>query len=154
MFVTINRATSYSPHCCLLTDNPPDICIIDNRGTNVLHHYHCGLLQEKFDICILICLLDLSVASNLLGVCVQTLSTCFHWYVALVFIFELVRIFVTINRAANGSIHCCLLLEMPVSMSSSIDGQVSFIIVVCHLKTWYPYCHLLVGTTFCCLKPA
>ena len=26
------------------------------------------------------CLLELSVASNLLGVCIHTLSTCFHWY--------------------------------------------------------------------------
>jgi hypothetical protein len=51
------------------------------------------------------------------------------------FAFELVRIFVTINRAANGSLHCCLLLEKSVSMSSSsIEGQVSFIIVVCHWK--------------------
>ena len=33
--------------------------------------------------------------------CVQTLSTGFQWYVVLVFTVELVRIFVTINRATQ-----------------------------------------------------
>ena len=80
---------------------------------------------------------------------------CFHLYVVLVFTVELVRIFVTINRATSGSLHCCLLLEKSVSMSScsSIEGQVSFIIVVCRWKNWYPYRHSLVGTTVRCLKP-
>ena len=118
---------------------------------NVLHHYHCGLPQEKFDIHIVICLLKLSVASNLLSVCVHTLSTCFHWDVVLFFTVEFVRIFVTINRVTSGSHHCCLLmLEKPVSVSSSIEVQVSVIIVVCRWKDWYPwYCHSLVGTVHC-----
>ena len=124
-----------------------------NFWTNVLHHYHCGLPQENFDIHIVIFLLELSVASNLLSVCVHTMSTCFHWYVVLVITVELVRIFVTINRATSGSLHCCLLLEKSVSVSTSIEGQVSFIIVVCHWKNWYPYRHSLVGTVPC-LKPA
>jgi hypothetical protein len=112
-------------------ENPPGICIINNRVTNVLHHYHCGLPLKTFDIHIVICLLELSVASNLLSVCVHTLSSFFHWYLVLVFTVELVRIFVTINRATSGSLHCCLLLEKWLSMPSSIEGQVSFIIVVC-----------------------
>jgi hypothetical protein len=130
-------------------ENPPGIRIIKNTLTNVLHHYHCGLLQEKFDIHIVICLLELSIASNLLSLCVHTLSTCFHWYVVLVFTVELVLIFVNINRATSGSLHCCLLLEKPVSMSSSIEGQVSFIIVVCRSKNWYPYRHSIVDTVHC-----
>ena len=112
--------------------------------------------QEYFDtIRIVICLLELSVASNLLGMCVHTLLTCFHWYVVLVFTVELVRIFVTINRATSGSLHCCLLHEKSVSISSSsIEGQVSFIIAVCRWKNWYLwYRHSLVGTTVRCLKP-
>ena len=41
------------------------------------------------------------------------------------FTVELVRIFVTINRATSGSLHCCLLLEKSVSVSSSsIERQV------------------------------
>ena len=101
------------------------------------------------------CLLELSVASNLLGVCVHTLSTCFHWYVVLVFTVELFRILVNINRATSGSLHCCLLLEKSVSVSSSsIEGQVSFIIAVCRWENWYPwYRHSLVGTTVRFLKP-
>ena len=72
-----------------------------------------------------ICLLELSVASNLLGVCVHTLSTGFQWYVVLVFTVELVRIFATINRATSGFLHCYLLLEKSVSVSSSsIERQV------------------------------
>ena len=76
--------------------------------------------------------LELSVASNLLGVCVHTLSTCFHWYVVLVFTIELVCICVTINRATSGSLHCYLLLEKSVSVSSpSIERLVLLIIAVC-----------------------
>ena len=77
-------ATSGSLHCCLLMENPPSIHIINNRETrdkrretNVLHHYHCGLPQEKFDICIVGCLLELSVASNLLSV-VPMVSSFWH----------------------------------------------------------------------------
>ena len=88
MFVTINRATSGSLHCCLLMENPPGIRIINNTVTNVLHHYHC----------IVICLLELSVASNLLSVCIHTATVdFFRWYFVLVFTVELVRIFATIN---------------------------------------------------------
>ena len=78
------------------------------------------------------------------------------WHTVLELTIELVRIFDTIKRAkASGSLHCCLLLEKSVSMSSSsIEGQVSFIIVVCRWKNWYPwYRHSLVGTTVRCLKP-
>jgi len=44
IFDTVKRATASGPlHCCLLMENPPGIGIINNTGTNVLHHYHCGL---------------------------------------------------------------------------------------------------------------
>ena len=92
IFVTINRASSVSLHCCLLMENPPGIRIINNTVINVLHHYQCGLPLEKFDICIVICIVELSIASNLLSVCKYTLSSCFHWNLVLVFTVELVRI--------------------------------------------------------------
>ena len=100
---------------------------------------HCCLLIGKIDIHIVICLLELSVASNLLGVCVHTLSTCFHWYDVIVLTVELFCIFVTIIIVTSCSLHCCLLLEKSVSVSSSsIEGQASFIIAgVCRWKNWY-----------------
>ena len=100
------------------------------------------------DICIIICLLELSVASNLLGVCVHTLSTCFQWYVVLVFTVELVRIFFTINRATSGSLHCCLLLKKSVSVSVSVSASSSSIErQVLSLEKLVPYHHSLVRTT-------
>ena len=36
---SIEQPTSGSLHCCLLIENPPGIRIINNRVTNVLHHY-------------------------------------------------------------------------------------------------------------------
>ena len=51
------------------------------------------------------------------------------WDVVLVFTVELVQIFVTINRGTSGSHHYYLLLENPVSVSSSIEGRVSLIIM-------------------------
>ena len=71
----------------------------------------------------------------------QPLSTCSHWYVVLVFTVELVRIFVNINRATSGFLHCYLLLEKSVSVSSSsIKRQVlsleKLVLVVLLFARW------------------
>ena len=77
---SIERQVALIIIVCFFMEKPLCIRIIIKRGTNVLHHYHCGLPLEKLDIRIVICLLELSVASNLLCVCVVcALSTCVHY---------------------------------------------------------------------------
>ena len=82
--------------------------LMPSRDRKQVAHFIVVCLWEIFDIYIVICLLELSVASNLLGVCVHTLPTCFHWNVVLVFTVELIRIFVTINRATSGCVSSLL----------------------------------------------
>ena len=116
--------------------------------------FHCCLLVGRIYICIVICLLKFSVASNLLAVCVHTLSTGFQWYVVLVFTVELVRIFVTINRATQTKWVSSLLFA---------PGKVGVRVILINretssfvgkIGTRYPwYHHSLVRTTVRCLKP-
>ena len=64
-------------------------------------------------------MLELSVASNLLGVCIHTLPTCFHWYVVLVFTVELVHILVTI--AGKIGTHGIVIRSLePLSVASNL----------------------------------
>ena len=74
-------------------------------------------------------------------------SACI-WHAVLAFTVEIVRIFVTIKRAtASGSLHCCCSWKIrTVSISSTIEGRLSFIIiiVVCHRK------HLISVSSFAC----
>jgi hypothetical protein len=130
------------------------VCIFDTiKRAKASGSFHCCLLVGRIWYLyrhLLVRIVELSVASNLLGVCLHTLSTCFQWYVVLVFTVELVRIFVTINRATSWSLHCCLLLEKSVSVSvssSSIERQVLL------LEKLVSYHHSLVRTTVRCLKP-